>query len=228
MTEQKRPTLTLRRNTEPARNDTRDPAAEEKGESERQVTRKKRVVVSSPPAWKVKKQALEEKEKAAHKAEKARLWAERQEQEKAARQAEKRKPAPLPVYREIMSLQEAVSLLHSGWPALVLDGRPQLLAVNIRQALIDDIRQRGLDISIKKLKRCLAAITRSDGYLDAMQEGGWRKNRDGQPVAMVTADEAAFAQERKAQEHARAVRRLAFEQQRAERKTENEQSTGEP
>lgn len=213
MTEQKRPTLTLRRNTEPTRSDTNAPAAEEKGASERQVTRKKRVVVSSPPAWKVKKQALEEKEKAARKAEKARLWAERQEQEKAARKAEKRKPAPLPVYRDIMSLQEAVSLLHSGWPALVPDGRPQLLAVNIRQTLIDDIRLRGLDISVKKLKRCLAAITRSDEYLDAMQEGAWRKNRDGQPVAAVTADEAAFARERKAQEHARAARRLAFEQQ---------------
>lgn len=213
MTEQKRPTLTLRRNKEPTRIDTRDPVPEEKADSERQVTRKKRVVVSSPPAWKVKKQVLEDKEKAAHKAEKARLWAERQEQEKAARQAEKSKPASQPVYRDIMSLPEALSLLHSGWPALVEDGRPQLLAVNIRQALIDDIRQRGLDISIKKLKRCLAAITRSDGYLDAMQEGAWRKNMDGQPVATVTADEAAFAQERKAQEHDRIARRLAFEQQ---------------
>jgi sRNA-binding protein len=72
------------------------------------------------------------------------------------------------------------------WPSLVTDGQPQLLAVNIREAMVNDIRQRGLEVSVKTLKRCLAAVTRSDAYLGAMTVGAWRKNLAGQPVAPVS------------------------------------------
>jgi hypothetical protein len=53
------------------------------------------------------------------------------------------------------------------------DGRPAAaLAVNIREAMVNDIRRRGLEISVKTLKRCLAAVTRSDAYLGAMTARG--------------------------------------------------------
>ncbi|HBL6490708.1 TPA: fertility inhibition protein FinO, partial [Enterobacter hormaechei] len=91
--------------------------------------------------------------------------------------------------------------------ALVTDGQPQLLAVNIREAMVNDIRRRGLEISVKTLKRCLAAVTRSDAYLGAMTVGAWRKNLAGEPVAAVSAEEAAYAVERRAQEHAKRQRR---------------------
>jgi sRNA-binding protein len=70
--------------------------------------------------------------------------------------------------------------------ALVTDGQPQLLAVNIREAMVNDIRRRGLEVSVKTLKRCLAAVTRSDAYLGAMTVGAWRKNLAGEPVAPVS------------------------------------------
>ncbi|WP_185226603.1 hypothetical protein [Klebsiella pneumoniae] len=41
--------------------------------------------------------------------------------------------------------------------------------------MVNDIRRRGLEISVKTLKRCLAAVTRSDAYLGAMTVGAWRK-----------------------------------------------------
>lgn len=213
MKEQGRPTLTLRRKAE-AEGQRAVNNSEPDSAGPGRVTRKKTVVVNTTPAWKVRKQAVDEsakkaqaEEKAARKAEKARLWAERQAQERAAR----RKPAPEPVYRKVMPLADALALLERCWPALVTDGQPQLLAVNIREAMVNDIRLRGLDVSVKTLKRCLAAVTRSDAYLGAMTAGAWRKNLAGEPVAPVSAEEAAYAVERRAQEHAKRQRRAAME-----------------
>lgn len=116
MKEQGRPTLTLRRKTEPegqrAVNN-----SEPDGAGPGRVTRKKTVVVNTTPAWKVRKQAVDESakkaqadEKAARKAEKARLWAVQQAQEREAMRAARRKPAPEPVYRKVMPLADALVL----------------------------------------------------------------------------------------------------------------------
>ncbi|MCK6964542.1 ProQ/FINO family protein [Enterobacter bugandensis] len=64
-----------------------------------------------------------------------------------------------------------LTLLQAHWSCLVDEGKPQLLIVGVRQNLLEDIRQRELDISPKKLKRRLVAVTRSDEYHDAMTEG---------------------------------------------------------
>ena len=215
MTDEQRPKLTLRRKPAPDVKETTSGP----GEPVRSVTRKKTVVVSQPPAWKLRKQDQEEKEKAGREAakeakrqEKARLWAERQAQEREARRAAKRKPPPEQKFRTLMTLEEAVAEIARCWPALALNGLPRLLAINIREAMIEDIRSRNLDMSVKKLKRCLSAITRSDAYLEAMAEGAWRIDIDGQPVDRVTADEAAYAVRRKEQEHARLQRKAEYEQ----------------
>ncbi|MEM0706505.1 fertility inhibition protein FinO [Enterobacter quasihormaechei] len=215
MTDEQRPKLTLRRKPAPDVKETTSGP----GEPVRSVTRKKTVVVSQPPAWKLRKQEQEEKEKAGREAakeakrqEKARLWAERQAQEREARRAAKRKPPPEQKFRTLMTLEEAVAEIARCWPALALNGLPRLLAINIREAMIEDIRSRNLDMSVKKLKRCLSAITRSDAYLEAMAEGAWRIDIDGQPVDRVTADEAAYAVRRKEQEHARLQRKAEYEQ----------------
>lgn len=218
MKEQGRPTLTLRRKTESEGQRAVNNSSEPDGAGPGRVTRKKTVVVNATPAWKVRKQAVDESakkeqadEKAARKAEKARLWAERQAQEREAMRAARRKPAPEPVYRKVMPLADALVLLERCWPALVKDGQPQLLAVNIREAMVSDIRQRGLDVSVKTLKRCLAAVTRSDAYLGTMTAGAWRKNLAGEPVAPVSAEEVAYAVARRAQEHAKQQRRATRE-----------------
>lgn len=192
---QLRPTLTIHRKTDRTRTHV-EITPEEKDELVKTVTRKKKIVVNSPPAWRLKKQELALKE---------------QEQEKKTSEmvqsAEKLKPA----YRKMMPLADALSLLQTYWPALVIDGIPQLLAVNIRDALLLDIRQRELSVSVKKLKRCLATITRSDAYLDSMVPGAVRKNIHGLPVAEITTEETMFARRRKEQEHARLARKQHFE-----------------
>ena len=128
---------------------------------------------------------------------------------KQAPRADKHRPAPEPVYREVMPLADVLALLARCWLALVMDRQPQFLAVNIRETMVNDIRQRGLDVSVKMLKRCLTAVTRSDAYLGAMTVGAWRKNLAGEPVAPVSPEEAAYAVERRAQEHAKRMRRAA-------------------
>ena len=126
--------------------------------------------------------------------------------------AAKRKPPPEPKYRSLMTLEEAIAEIARCWPALITNGRPRPLAINIRAAMIEDMRSRSLDMSVKKLKRCLSTITRSDAYLEGMTQGAWRIDIDGQPVARVTADEADFAASRREQEHARLQRKAEYEQ----------------
>lgn len=198
MEDQKRVKLTLRRSTESA-----NTASDVGTKPAVKVTRKKSIVVSSPPAWKAKKQALEEKALAARKAE--------QEQQLTGAPGDKSEGVQRQIYRKEMPLHEAISLLQAYWPGLVDEGSPLLLAVNIRQTLLEDIKRRELELSTKKLKKCLAAITRSDEYLEAMTVGAWRRNADGQPVAAITASEAMFARARKAQEHVRRARKHSSE-----------------
>lgn len=220
MTEEKRPTLTLRR--KPTATDT---AASAPGSEPAPVltrTRKQTVVVSARPAWKVKKEAQEAQEKearaaakAARRAETLHLRAEEQAKESAALKAANRKSAPLPVYRKRMPLDEGLALLERCWPALVKDGKPQLIAVDSRTAMLEDIGKRGLDVSVKQLKRCLSTVTRSDVYLDAMVPGASRINIDGQPATPVSESEAEFARSRKMAEHSRLVRKQHFEEEQA-------------
>ena len=222
MKEQGRPTLTLRRKVLSEKPATSTEHNSPRADTPPVVTRKKTVVVnasdSPPPAWKVKKQAMEEQEKAeraaakaARRAERVRLRAEQEAQEKAAKQAEKQKAAP-PTFINIMPLADAVAVIQHCWPALVVDGVPQLLPIHAREMMAADIRARGLDISMKKLKRCLSAITRSEMYLQSMVEGAWRLSLAGEPVAQVSASEAGYAVKRIAQERGRNQRRQAYEE----------------
>lgn len=197
MSEQKRPVLTLRR--KPAVTAAEPPVSGPlKGPS------------AAPEASAPEPAALTGK--AARKAERTRLWQEQQERERAARRAAKQKPAPPPVYRKMIAPEDAIMKLEGCWPDLVRDGKLLLLATGIREVMQEDIHRRALSLSVKQLKRCLAAVTRSDDYLEAMTEGASRYDIFGRPVATVTASEAAYAGERRAQEHEKAARRRAAEQ----------------
>lgn len=92
MTDQKRPVLTLKRKTE----------------GETPVRSRKTIInVTTPPAWKVKKQKLSEKAV--------------RDAELAARKAQAGKA--LAVYLKLTSLNDAVSTLKPWWPGL-FDGAP--------------------------------------------------------------------------------------------------------
>lgn len=179
MTEDKRPTLSLKR--KPGE---KTPGS---GADTARVVRRKQVVnVTTPPAWKVKK-------------------------EKLARKTEPEiPPASAPViqntpdnpqkvvrpvrYLRLPELQDAIDTLKVWWPALFKGETPHLLAIGIRKAVFDDMATRRIPLSHKQVIRCLKRITRSELYLSSMIAGAERVDLNGNPVSVVTPDEEKYAQ----------------------------------
>ncbi|HBW1791909.1 TPA: fertility inhibition protein FinO, partial [Klebsiella pneumoniae] len=181
MSEEKRPVLSLKR--KPAENST---TSAEATPAPGVVRRKKVVVVSSPPAWKAKKEKLEKVKQAA---------------EAAARNAA---PAPVkavktppPVhYLRLLPPEQAIMTLKAFWPQLFDGNSPRLLATGMREQLFADIVNRDLPLSHKQVIKCLKSLTRSAGYLSRMKVGASRYDLQGNAVATVTAEEAQYASER--------------------------------
>ncbi|EBA3629793.1 fertility inhibition protein FinO, partial [Salmonella enterica] len=120
MTDQKRPLLTLKRKTE----------------GETPVRSRKTIInVTTPPAWKVKKQKLSEKAV--------------RDAELAARKAQAGKA--LAVYLKLTSLNDAISTLKPWWPGLFDGDTPRLFACGVREALFEDAARRGIPLSHKKI-----------------------------------------------------------------------------
>ena len=190
MAEEKRPVLSLKRK----------PAAESTGTDVTStpgvVRRKKVVVVSTPPAWKVKKEKLEQAKKAA---------------EAAARQSVaepvKTAKAPPPVrYLQLLPPEQAIMTLMAFWPQLFEGNAPRLLATGMREQLFADIAELDLPLSHKQVIKCLKSLTRSAGYLSRMRAGASRYDLQGNVVATVTPEEARYAGERMMRELLRTER----------------------
>ncbi|MDD9601391.1 fertility inhibition protein FinO [Klebsiella variicola] len=175
MTEEKRPTLSLKKK----------PAEQSTGtepESPRIVRRKQVVNVTTPPAWKVKK------EKLARKAEQT-ASAEPVPPEPASPEKTNRKIR----YLRLPALQVAIDTLQPWWPALFDGDKPRLLATGIRETIFNDIASRGIPLSHKQVIKCLKRITRSEQYLSSMIAGAERVDLNGTPVSVVTPDEEQYA-----------------------------------
>ncbi|HCF8354345.1 fertility inhibition protein FinO [Klebsiella pneumoniae] len=175
MTEEKRPTLSLKKK----------PAGQSTGtepESPRIVRRKQVVNVTTPPAWKVKK------EKLARQAEQI-ASAEPVPPEPASPEKTNRKIR----YLRLPALQVAIDTLQPWWPALFDGDKPRLLATGIRETIFNDIASRGIPLSHKQVIKCLKRITRSEQYLSSMIAGAERVDLNGTPVSVVTPDEEQYA-----------------------------------
>lgn len=176
MTDQKRPVLTLKRRTE----------------GETPVRSRKTIInVTTPPAWKVKKQKLSEK--AARDA------------ELAARKAQAGKA--LAVYLKLTSLNDAVSTLKPWWPGLFDGDTPRLFACGVRETLFEDAARRGIPLSHKKIIRALKAVARSEAYLSAMTAGACRYDPEGYVTAHITVEEEQYALARLAKIQAQNARK---------------------
>ncbi|HCE8859373.1 TPA: fertility inhibition protein FinO [Klebsiella michiganensis] len=193
MAEEKRPVLSLKRK----------PAAESAGtdvtNTSGVVRRKKVVVVSTPPAWKVKKEKLEQAKKAAE----ATTSKDTPEPVKATKAST---PAR---YLRLLPPEQAIMTLKAFWPQLFDGNSPRLLATGMREQLFADIARRDLPLSHKQVIKCLKSLTRSAGYLSRMRAGASRYDLQGNIAATVTADEARYASERMMKELLRAERKMS-------------------
>lgn len=175
MTEEKRPTLSLKKK----------PAEQSTGtepESPRIVRRKQVVNVTTPPAWKVKKEKLARKAEQIASAKP--VLPEPSNPEKPNRKIR---------YLRLPALQVAIDTLQPWWPALFDGDKPRLLATGIRETIFNDIASRGIPLSHKQVIKCLKRITRSEQYLSSMIVGAERVDLNGTPVSVVTPDEEQYA-----------------------------------
>ncbi len=102
----------------------------------------------------------------------------------------------LSIYLTLPSLDEAVNTLKPWWPGLFDGNTPRLLACGIREVLLDEVFQRNIPLSHKKLSRALKAITRSESYLCAMKAGACRYDTEGYVTEHITQEEEQYAQAR--------------------------------
>ncbi|QXX85099.1 conjugal transfer protein (plasmid) [Providencia sp. R33] len=93
--------------------------------------------------------------------------------------------------KQHLPLEEAIANLSEYWPHLFPDGQLRPMAVGTREGLIADKKARELPISIKKLKRSLAAISHSVKYRTTIMPGAVRYDKDGQPNGTVTESDVA-------------------------------------
>ncbi|HFN0855573.1 fertility inhibition protein FinO [Klebsiella pneumoniae] len=175
MTEEKRPTLSLKKKSAEQSTGTEP-------ESPRIVRRKQMVNVTTPPAWKVKKEKL----------------ARKAEQIASAKPvppepANPEKPNRKIRYLRLPALQVAIDTLQPWWPALFDGDKPRLLATGLRETIFNDIASRGIPLSHKQVIKCLKRITRSEQYLSSMIAGAERVDLNGTPVSVVTPDEEQYA-----------------------------------
>ncbi len=99
----------------------------------------------------------------------------------------------LSIYLNLPTLDEAVNILKPRWPGLFDGDTPRLLACGIRDVLLEDVAQRNIPLSHKKLRRALKAITRSESYLCAMKAGACRYDTEGYVTEHISQEEEAYA-----------------------------------
>ena len=99
----------------------------------------------------------------------------------------------LSIYLNLPTLDEAVNTLKPWWPGLFDGDTPRLLACGIRDVLLEDVAQRNIPLSHKKLRRALKAITRSESYLCAMKAGACRYDTEGYVTEHISQEEEAYA-----------------------------------
>ncbi|WP_309476094.1 fertility inhibition protein FinO, partial [Escherichia coli] len=118
-------------------------------------------------------------------------WTPGREAELAAKKAQARQA--LSIYLNLPTLDEAVNTLKPWWPGLFDGDTPRLLACGIRDVLLEDVAQRNIPLSHKKLRRALKAITRSESYLCAMKAGACRYDTEGYVTEHISQEEEAYA-----------------------------------
>ena len=196
MSDEKRKTLTLKRKPPEAVEGETDSANDTKTASTLQgprvVGRKKVVTVTTPPAWKVKKQVLAAKvpPKSETLPASPPKSVEKPLKEVAPRQVKVSKGV------KIIPLDEAINEMRTHWPGVFDGDVPRLISIGSFEELVADKQLNHYPISNKQIKRCLKSITRSEIYLSQTVVGAPRYDIKGNVVAAVEECEQQYAIER--------------------------------
>lgn len=116
---------------------------------------------------------------------------------------EKQKPA-LPPPKKVkplrsprrVTLEYAIAQLAPHWPAVFNPRGLKLMAVGLREQLLQDIEARKIALSNKVARRCLHAVSHSPEYLSLMVAGMPRYGLGGEEQGVVTQAEQVYAFEK--------------------------------
>lgn len=196
MSDEKRKTLTLKRKspetTEGGAGSSNDISSSSTLQGPRVVGRKKVVTVTTPPAWKVKKQALAAKVPPKIETPPASPPKSVEQAIKVAVQRQVKAPKGV----TLIPLDEAINEMKTYWPGLFDGDVPRLIAIGSFEKLVADKQLNHYPISNKRIKRCLISITRSKIYLSQTVVGAPRYDTKGHVVAAVEECEQQYAIER--------------------------------
>ena len=196
MSDEKRKTLTLKRKppetTESGVDSSNDTNPSSTLQGTRVLGRKKVVTVTTPPAWKVKKQALVAK--VPPKSETLPASPPKSVKQAINEAVPRQRKAPKGV--TLIPLDEAINEMKTYWPGIFDGDAPKLIAVGTFEKLVADKQLNHYPISNKQIKRCLKSITRSEIYLSQTVVGAPRYDIKGNVVAAVEECEQQYAIER--------------------------------
>ena len=196
MSDEKRKTLTLKckspETTQGGADSSNDTNPSSTLRGTRVLGRKKVVTVTTPPAWKVKKQALAAKVPPQRETPPA---SPLKKVEKPLKEAAPRQ-VKVPKGVRIIPLNEAINEMKTYWPGLFDGDVPRLIAIGSFEKLVEDKGQNNYPISNKRIKRCLISITRSKAYLSQTVVGAPRYDIKGKIVATVEENEQQYALKR--------------------------------
>ena len=196
MSDEKRKTLTLKRKPPETTGGGTDNSTDTKTlstlQGPRVVGRKKVVTVTTPPVWKVKKQALAAKVPPKSETPPALPL---KSVEQAIKEAVPRQ-VKVPKGVKIIPLDEAINEMKTYWPGLFDGDVPRLIAIGTFEKLVADKQLNDYPISNKRIKRCLISITRSKEYLSQTVVGAPRYDIKGNVVDAVEECEQQYAIER--------------------------------
>lgn len=110
---------------------------------------------------------------------------------KPAEVIKEKKVVPPTPPKKHLPLDVAIAEISTYWPDLFPAGQCRPMAIGTREMLLADKAAKNLGISVKKLKRCLSAISHSLKYRTTLMPGAVRYDKDGQPAGNVTDSDVA-------------------------------------
>ncbi|MEN3263067.1 ProQ/FinO family protein [Sodalis endosymbiont of Spalangia cameroni] len=93
--------------------------------------------------------------------------------------------------------QEAIAGLMAHWPQLFSLEQPKPLKIGIAEDIYKDIKARELELTRAKAGAALMFYTQTPVYLEAVCAGGNRFDLSGQPCAAITEKQKTYAQEQR-------------------------------
>ncbi|HGJ5877947.1 MAG TPA: ProQ/FINO family protein [Arsenophonus nasoniae] len=85
-----------------------------------------------------------------------------------------------------LPLEEAISQISTFWPYLFPDGKLCLMKLGIQQDMWQEVKEKSLPITRRRLRACLGSIGHHVDYRALIQLGAFRYDKDGQIVGEIT------------------------------------------